>query len=179
MSHCIPCIGANRIRDAKSRKYILITFYVFVNRIESIFIKILKEKTSQKRSRLLFHEFMCLWLRNSGFAFRQSRHDGTFHFMKWRNRSLCFSHAFSFNLYIIRIQLLPDTVPAPVPESFQILPVFGSALLPSPEAVFSPAQSAPWTRLNCVPYDIQSRCLQYDRPAYRPLPFPNRTCKSF
>ena len=82
MSHCIPCIGANRIRDAKSRKYILITFDVFVNRIESIFIKILKEKTSQKRSRLLFHEFMCLWLRNSGFALRQSRHDGTFHFMK-------------------------------------------------------------------------------------------------
>ena len=60
MSHCIPCIGANRIQDAKSRKYILITFDVFVNRIESIFIKILKEKTSQKRSRLLFHEFMCL-----------------------------------------------------------------------------------------------------------------------
>ena len=179
MSHCIPCIGANRIRDAKSRKYILITFDVFVNRIESILIKILKEKTSQKRSRLLFHEFMCLWLRNSGFALRQSRHDGTFHFMKWRNRSLCFAHVFSFSILIIHTQPWLGIAPAPAPASSQNLPAFASALLPSSAAAFSQARSAPWTRLSCAPCDIQSRCLQYDRPAYRLLPLPNRIWKSF
>ena len=52
------------------------------------------EKAAQKRERLLFHGLIRLWLRNSGFALRQSRHRGEFHLMKLRKRSLCFAAAF-------------------------------------------------------------------------------------
>ena len=63
------------------------------------------DKATQNRSRLLFHGFICLWLRNSGFALRQSRHDGKFHLMKFRKHSRCFAYAlpvtiFSFFIFI-------------------------------------------------------------------------------
>ena len=180
MSHCIPCIGANRIRDAKSRKYILITFAVFVNRIQSYFIKILKEKVWAKHRERLRH-FMrwnvpswrdCLRAKPE---FRSHRHMNPWN----SNRERFCSCLFLFNYYMIRTLLLPNIAPAPAPANFQIRPAFASVLLPSPAAVFSPVRSVPWTRLNCAPCGTQSRCLQYDRPAYRPLPFPNRICKSF
>ena len=39
-------------------------------------------RVSQNRTCMLFHGLMCLWLRNSGFALRQSRHLGTFRLME-------------------------------------------------------------------------------------------------
>ena len=98
MSHCIPCIGANRIQDAKSRKYILITFAVFVNRIQSYFIKILKEKVWAKHRERLRH-FMrwnvpswrdCLRAKPE---FRSHRHMNPWNSNRWR-----FCEVFSFSI---------------------------------------------------------------------------------
>ena len=69
MSHCIPCIGANRIQDAKSRKYILITFAVFVNRIQSYFIKILRKRYEQNI------ENDCYFMKSLGLRNYQSNCD--------------------------------------------------------------------------------------------------------
>ena len=180
MSHCLPCIGANRIRDAKSRKYILITFAVFVNRIQGYFIKILKEKAWAKTFTIAISWIHVpvaskLGLRPQTVSPRRhiSSHEMTQSF------SMFCSGLFLFNYYMIRTPLLPNITPAPAPANSQIRPAFASALLPSPAAVFSPVRSVPWTRLNCAPCGTRIRCLQYGRQAYRPLPFPNRICKSF
>jgi hypothetical protein len=53
------------------------------------------DKASQKRQRLLFYGFIRLWLRNSGFALGQPRHDGEFYLIKLRNRFLYFAYALS------------------------------------------------------------------------------------
>ena len=42
---------------------------------------------------MLFHGLICLWLRNSGFALRQSRHHGKFRLMKCRKRLRRFAYA--------------------------------------------------------------------------------------
>ncbi|MBQ8918712.1 MAG: hypothetical protein IJ056_01195, partial [Acidaminococcaceae bacterium] len=45
--------------------------------------KVLRQaKALQNRQQLLFYGLMRLWLRNSGFALRQPRHDGTFRLIK-------------------------------------------------------------------------------------------------
>jgi hypothetical protein len=50
-------------------------------------------KAAQKRSRLLFHGLIRLWLRNSGFALRQSRHGRLIssHGMTQTLTTFCFS----------------------------------------------------------------------------------------
>ena len=59
-------------------------------------------KASQNRSCLLFHGLTCLWLRNSGFALKRSRHHGKFHLIKFRKRSRRFAYALPVAALIVR-----------------------------------------------------------------------------
>ena len=49
--------------------------------------KLRQAKVSQNRQRLLFHGFMCLWLRNSGLRPSDSL-AMTAHFISWNNAIL-------------------------------------------------------------------------------------------
>ncbi len=60
------------------------------------------EKAAQKREHLLFHGLIRLWLRNSGFALKQSRHRGEFRLVKLRKRSLCFATAVPAAVFLSR-----------------------------------------------------------------------------
>ncbi|MBQ7417530.1 MAG: hypothetical protein IJV18_05505, partial [Acidaminococcaceae bacterium] len=71
MSHCAPCIGANRIQGTKSRKYILITLAVFVNVISNFFakLKVIKKKRLRKTvSDCYFMDSCACGFETRGFA---------------------------------------------------------------------------------------------------------------